>query len=373
MSITLSHSSALTVVRMLRAEGLNLKEMDATTLASPSTWMGKRWTTRAFEPPAWPWPQPTKESHLHVLVPKGSSYVRMATVETHMLWRGGASLAALWVDEHASIVRPELLFVEMAETLSLSALVMLGYELCGNFSRDPFNPIDGEAKIGVPRATSIEELASYVSECAGARGVALARKALEYICNDAFSPMEALLAMVYSLPPEESGYGMGPLTLNERVRVGNPDDTGRSRSRYPDISFSFAPLGLNYDGEDHLDLVGLVQVARRAASAEAEERATAETALSEKIDAVRSKVVDDLARNRQLAARGRIVFPIVKEDVYGWNCLDEFTRQILQCAQSVFGIDTSHFEQTLDDTEQKRDRYALITSFLPLRRQLERD
>lgn len=367
MSITLSHSSALTVVRMLRAEGLNLREMDSTALARPSTWVGKRWTMREFDPSIWRWPQPAKESHLHVLVPKGSPYVRMATVETHVLWRGGTSSEALWVDEHASIVRPELLYLEMAETLPLPALVMLGYELCGSFSRDPLNPIDGEAKIGVPRATSVEELSSYVSERAGVRGIAMARKALEYICNDALSPMEALLGMVYSLPPEESGYGMGPLTLNERVRVGDPDDTGHSRSRYPDISFSFAPLGLNYDGEDHLDLVGLVQAARKETSVEGEERAAAEAALNEKIDAVRSKVVDDNARNRQLAASGRIVFPIVKEDVYGWNCLDEFTRQVLRCAQSVFGIDVSRFEQTLDDTERKRDRYALITSFMPSR------
>ena len=365
MSITLSHSSALPVVRMLRAEGLNLREMDSTTLARPSTWVGKRWTMREFEPPVWGWPQPAKESHLHVLVPKGSPYIRMATVENHMLWRGGTSSAALWVDEHASIVRPELLFVEMAETLSLPALVMLGNELCGGFSRDPLSPIDGEAVIGVPTVTSVGELASYVSECAGVRGVTTARKALEYICDGALSPMEALLGMVYSLPPEESGYGMGPLTLNERVRVGDPDDTGRSRSRYPDISFSFAPLGLNYDGEDHLDLVGIVQAARRATSAEGEERAAAEAALNEKMDAVRSKVVDDNTRNRQLVASGRIVFPIVKENVYGWNSLDEFTKQMLRCAQSIFGTDISRFEQMPDDTEMKRDRYALIASFLP--------
>ena len=83
------------------------------------------------------------------------------------------------------------------------------------------------------------------------------------------------------------------------------------------------------------------------------------------MEAVRAKAVDDSARNRQLAASGRIVFPITKENMYGLGSLDEFTWQILQCAQTVFGVDTTRFVQALEDTDQKRDRYALLTSFLP--------
>ena len=365
MSVTLSHSSALAVLRMLRAEGVNIHEMESTAITSPSPWVGRRWTLREFDPSQWPWPQPTRNEHLHVLVPKGARYIRMSTVETHALWSGDTSLSALWVDPHTTIVCPELLFLQMAEVLPLPSLVMLGYELCGNFSRDANDPIDGEARINIPTTTSVKRLAEYLATSAGVRGIAKARKALEYVCDNALSPMEALLGTVYSLPPQESGYGMGPITLNERVVVGGPNEPERMRSRYPDLSFSFAPVGLNYDGEDHLDLVGLVRAARAATTAEGEEQAEAEKALREKLEAVRAKVVDDNMRNRQLAARGKIVFPVTKEDVYGWGKLDELTWQILQCAQSVFGVDIEHFRQMLEDTDLKRDRYALLIAFLP--------
>lgn len=365
MSVTLSHSSALVVLRMLRAEGVNIREMEPTAIANPSTWVGKRWTLREFKPPQWQWPQPTRNEHLHVLVPKGARYIRMSTVETHTLWIGDPSLLALWVDPHTSIACPELLFLQMAEALPLPLLVMLGYELCGNFSRDPVNPINGEARINIPTATSVELIAERLAAFAGARGIVKARKALDYVCDNALSPMEALLGTVYSLPPQESGYGMGPIALNERVTVGELNGPDRTQSRYPDLSFSFAPVGLNYDGEDHLDLAGLVRAAHKATKAEGEEEAEARTALQEKLQAVRAKAVDDNVRNRQLAAAGRIVFPVTKEDVYGWGKLDELTWQILQCAQSVFGTEVEGFRRVLEDTDRKRDRYVLLTSFLP--------
>ena len=373
MGITLSHSSALAVIRILRTEGVNIHEMDSMAIARPSTWVGKRWTMREFEPSTWRWPQPTRKEHLHVVVPKGARYVRMSTVETHELWGDNASVSALWVDSHASIVCPELLFLQMAQVLPLPSLVMLGYELCGNFSRDAYDPVGGEATINIPTATSVALLAEFLAASAGARGVTKARKALEYISDNALSPMEALLGAVYSLPPEESGYGMGPITLNERMTVEEPDESNRTQARYPDLSFSFAPVGLNYDGEGHLDLAGLVRAARKAALAEGKDRAEAEATLREELESVRAKVVDDNKRNRQLAACGRIVFPVTKEDVYGWDSLDKFTRQILQCAHSVFGINIDRFVKILEDTDRKHDRYALLTAFLPSGAPLRKD
>ena len=77
---------------------------------------------------------------------------------------------------------------------------------------------------------------------------------------------------------------------------------GRTRSRYPDLSFSFAPIGMNYDGEDHLDLTGIARATRKAAQAEGDSRIEHEAALREKLESERAKVVDDNRRNRQLPA-----------------------------------------------------------------------
>ena len=48
-----------------------------------------------------------------------------------------------------------------------------------------------------------------------------------------------------------------------------------------DLSFSFAPIGINYDGEDHLDLTGIARAARKAAQAEGDSRIEREAALRE--------------------------------------------------------------------------------------------
>lgn len=89
---------------------------------------------------------------------------------------------------------------------------------------------------------------------------------------------------------------------------------------------------------------------RTATMAEGEDRTEAEATLREKLESVRAKVVDDNKRNRQMAACGRIVFPVTKEDIYGWGSLDDLTRQILQCAHSVFGVNVDHFVEILEDS-----------------------
>lgn len=365
MGVTLSHQSALDVLRLLRSKGINAREMDSLPIACPSTWVGKRWTMREFNESVWQWPQPSPQRHMHVVVPKGTNRIRMSRVDTHEFWAETPYLPALWLDEHASMVCPELLFLQMAEVFPLPVIVMLGYELCGNFSRDASDPLEGPVELHVPQATSVECLGDFLQAVPGVRGVAKARLALRYVSDYALSAMEAVLATMYSLPPCEAGYGMGPIALNERVCLGEGDERESVRSRYPDLSFSFAPLGINYDGEGHLDLPGLVLAARKVETEEKGRRDAAKLALEAKMQEVRAKVVDDNARNRQLASRGKLVFPVTKEDVYGWGHLDGVTRDVLACAREVWGIDTSEYEQTLSNTEQARDRYALLVSLLP--------
>lgn len=64
---------------------------------------------------------------------------------------------------------PELLFAQMAEVLSLAELVFLGFELCGTFSCAPAG-LAYDAVEQVPRASSVEELRSYLGAVKGVRG-----------------------------------------------------------------------------------------------------------------------------------------------------------------------------------------------------------
>lgn len=371
MAITLSHLSALDVTRTLRSKGVNLRDMDTVSLSHPTPWVGKRWRQREFDPSVWQWERPTRTAPLHVVVPKrgGRRRVGMDCVVVHEQSQSLPPQSIVWLDEHTSMVCPELLFLQMANCMSLPALVMLGHELCGHFSRTAQEPLEGDVTTNVPAATNAERLINYVSAFSHMHGIKRARFALSHMSDHALSAPESVLGMMYSLPPEEGGFGMGPVTFNLRVSLEDLHEPYGLRARYPDLSFSFAPLGINYDGEGHLDLDALINDAKRLALVTSDVQEKAQRELGTTKAQVRAKYVDDIVRNRQLASRGRIVFPATKEDLRDADSLDELTRQILGCARTLFGIDTSRYDKTLEDTEEKHERSRLLASVTPLGRQ----
>ena len=368
MAVTLSHQSALDAIRTLRAAGTSVHEMEVVSLASPSPWVGKRLSRGNFDPAVWQWGRPEKDRPLHILVPTKRERVRSACITAHVRWGDLPAGSILWLDEHASVVCPELLFLQMASSFSLPALVMLGLELCGHFSRDANEPLTGAVIDGLPAATSVANLEAYLAQFQRVPGLVKAREALHYISDHAVSAPEAVLAGLYALPPEEGGYGFGEVQLNDRVRVDDSGVWGRAKHRYPDLMFGFAPLGLNYDGSKHFDLPALMKAVNALAQANEESRSEAYDELRKELVAVRAKVLDDNLRDRELMAQGRVVFPVTKEDLADGTHLDALTRQVLGCARTVFGVDTNEYESVLDDTALTRDRWALLDSLSPRRR-----
>ena len=299
------------------------------------------------------------------MVDSPEARVRMSGIRNHTISSELPPNSIIWLDENTTMPCPALLFAQMAETASLPALVLFGHELCGNYSRFADNPSGGPVTDKIAAATSVEELRAYLSTLPKMAGLKRARQAVNYIADHAVSAPEAVLSTVYALPPAESGYGMGPLTLNKQIDVVHDAGADATGSRFPDILFPFAPVGINYDGEGHLDLMGLVKAARAAEFADAETKLQADQALVAKTAEVREKALDDIHRTRELAASGYIVFPATKEDLFGWGQLDCLTRQILDCAQNAFGADVAQYRETLDDAALKRDRFALLSAMLP--------
>ena len=154
--LTLSHQSAQEVMRTLRCNGLNLNEMDSVPLASPKPWAGQRWTTKDFDEGQWRWRIPSPRQPLHALAPGNTSRARSSLIFLHTCWRELPPHSIIWLDEHSSVVCPELLFLQMAERLPMPELVMFGYELCGHFSRCSEDPIGGDATDKVAAVTSVE-------------------------------------------------------------------------------------------------------------------------------------------------------------------------------------------------------------------------
>ena len=365
MAVTLSHQSALDVIRTLRREGVSMHELDTASLAAPSAWASKRLGMKNFANEAWRWQRPTTGRPLHILVPNRQSRLRSKVVMAHAAWNDMPAGSVLWLDEHANVVCPELLFLQMARSLSLPALVMLGMELCGHFSRRPDEPLAGDVVDGILTATSVERLGRYLTGVKGAAGLANARKALAYVRDHAASAPEAVLATMFGLPPSEGGYGLGSVSLNDRVELDDSGSLSKVRNRYPDLMFDFAPVGLNYDGAKHFDIADLMVAAEAFARADGPARDKAREVLREKLAATRSKVLDDNLRDRQLAAEGRIVFSVTKEDLTDGPHLDNLVRQVLDCARETFGTDVDEHLRKLEDTSLTRDRWDLLESLLP--------
>ena len=364
MGLTLSHITALRALRRIRAAGVDVGSLEPTLLVRADPALGKRWTEREFAHESWVWQAPRAKDPVHVLVASAQDRIRYVDVRSHVQRHKLPAGSVLHLDERASMVCPELLFVQMAQTLELPQLVALGNELCGNFCCDELNPVRGEATLKIPQATTVERLVAYLREAKGVPGLVRARTAVKHVCDNALSVPEAVLAAVYSLPAAENGYGMGPLTLNDRFVVEEDSWTGAQRTRMPDIMFSFAPMGINYDGEDHLDLQSIVRATEEACNAEAQDRAGALGALEAAREAVRAKYVDDIRRNRELLAAGKVVLPLTKEDLYVRGGLNGFTQKLIQVAHNLYDMDISEIVYELDDTERARDRWDVLSSLL---------
>ncbi len=73
---------------------------------------------------------------------------------------------------------------------------------------------------------------------------------------------------------------------------------GARASRVPDIEIVGTHVGFNYDGSQHLNLEAILESARTGKDAEKIMRE------------VREKSRDDILRNRELMAMGRLILPV---------------------------------------------------------------
>ena len=221
MGVTMCCGTALDVIRELRNRGEVLSDMNRVVLRSPTPWAHDRWTKREFDSDAWVWYRPSRTLPLDVFVPTNADRLRMRDVNSYECATKLPPESIIWLDATASVVCPELLFVQMASRLSLPAAVMLGHELCGHFSRDVQNPLFGDVRMGLPAATTVGQIASYIDALGRYRGVRQAHRVLSYVADHALSAPEAVLSTVCSLPVCESGYGVGAVTLNKRIATKN--------------------------------------------------------------------------------------------------------------------------------------------------------
>ena len=316
----------MALLRWMRSTGEPL-EYEPCGIPLPDPWPQRRWSTRIV-----PYQQlgrserPSAQRPIDVAVPDAGSRSRARFFRMTVYGDGLPAGSFARVSSEFTIPCPELLFLELAAVMDPAALELVGYELCGTFSRDPANPRTGGVVHGLSSLTSVQKIKDYLTKCSGIRGLTAARRAIERVRDDAWSAMEAIVALLLVRPQEEGGYGIGELILNERENAPHElRQQGVTESRVPDIGLINLPTGFNYDGYGHLDLSSIPVESQNAGEIKA------------RLAEVREKYVDDLRRNRELLASGRIVMPIVAEDLMERGGLDTVVLEAVLAAERLTG------------------------------------
>lgn len=366
MKLTFTKRSALAIIRSLRAGGSKPHALGCrTSVTAPDLGgSGKRWTRKriaALESELGLDVRLAKDP-LEIAVPSAAARLRSSFVSSTVY--AGCVPARSFVDIGGGLAvsAPELLFVEMAEVMGPIEHLMLGHELCGSFSRDAGDPYDGSITYGVPPLTSVGKITCFLESASRIRGITKARRSLAYLNDNAWSPTESLVTAFLRLPIDDLGYEFGSLTLNPR-KYFERQLPGAKESRVPDIVIDGTPVGLNYDGLTHLDLKSIARAGIELGMNPGVSQT--QLALDQAIEAVRAKAVDDIRRNRELAADGLQVFPLLKEDLYMPGGLDQVVVQLVRLIEESTGMAMEAQRRILRSRVLSEARHRMILSFLP--------
>ena len=353
MLLPTCNKTALRALRVFRsAHGTLPAERHG--LPRPDPFPQRRWSKRIVPLAALGLASPPNaECPVDVISPDAASRTQASFFSCHVISAGLPTDSFLMLGNGLCIPCPELLFLQMATIMTPEAHALLGYELCGTYSRSATEPRTGEVTYGVSPATSVEKIARYLDRCGRRADVARARRSLERVCDNAWSPMEAVVALMACLPTSEGGYGLGEISLNVRHNTA-PELAGLGcrESRVPDIEVAGTRVGFNYDSHAHFDLDSIAA-------------ATIEGSPDSAIRDVREKYLDDLRRNRELAAMGRIILSVTPADLFTPGGLDAVMLEAALAMEEFDGRSADNLRACLGSQTLTAGRQRLIWSLLP--------
>ena len=118
------------------------------------------------------------------------------------------------------ITSPEFTYLQIASKLDLIGTILAGSALCsdyflnqdghGGVSQRPNGPLTNRAAI-----------AKFLSTQGRKRGIVPAKRALQYIVENARSPRETSLALLLCLPYNLGGFNLGTVELNKSLELEN--------------------------------------------------------------------------------------------------------------------------------------------------------
>lgn len=366
MQLTFNKRTALFLLRSAREKrGRTGLRRRPTCLLDPDPAPRAHWSRKLLERvvassgAAWDGSQP-----LDVAVSSPGKRPKSKFVSSTVYAGGLPDGAFLSLGGGVAISSPELLFVELANELTPAEHLLLGFEFTGWYVRDARNAVEGRALFGIPAVTSVRRIGAFLDAAWHVNGTASARRTLALLADNAWSPFEAIVATMMSLPWEEYGYGFGRCMLNKRLWT--PDHlvgSSQRESRVPDILVGGTHVGVNYDGGEHMALNSIAD-AGIALGRDPGNRHKADE-LDWAIARVREKYVDDGRRNRELSADGYAVYPVFREDLYDFGGLDRTMMQVLEALKRYDGWDVAEQQRVLQLEVARKERQALLQSLMP--------
>lgn len=223
------------------------------------------------------------------------------------------------LEKDVYVVSPELCFLQLASVLTLPLLIKAGCQLCSQFSF-----YDKDIYFRLP-LTDRKTLAKTVNRLHYFRGAQLANKALPYICENAASPREIILALLLHLPKYLGGFGLPKPQLNIRVNIPSYSRHFFTHQYYVcDLYWANHAVAVEYDSDQFhtgadriandaakrnaLSLLGLeVYTLTNAQLKDLKEMERFARLLSKKLGKTYRKVQDYDHRSRQLELLRRIL------------------------------------------------------------------
>lgn len=135
-----------------------------------------------------------------------------------------------------SVASPELLFLQLANILSIHRLILLGLELCSHPPGEPSKSITTEQK-----------LKKFLTKTQGHRGHHKATRAMMYVKNGSASIMESLAYMILTLPHLLGGYGLKGAAFNHEIRLKSNAGYLAQNRFYADLYYKEAKIAVEYE------------------------------------------------------------------------------------------------------------------------------
>lgn len=144
---------------------------------------------------------------------------------------------AVTVRNGMTVSSPELLFLELANRLSIHQLILLGLQLCSHLPGQPSKAI-----------TTKQKLSAFLAKTTGHWGHRKAEHAVKHVENGSASIMESISHMILGLPHSLGGYGLNGAVFNHEIRLRGEMQNHLGQNRcFVDLYYKKARLGVEYE------------------------------------------------------------------------------------------------------------------------------